>query len=110
MGKFYIRKLYSRPLGTAPQAAGFVIEKVGVEAKQPNSAIRKAVRVQMKRYGKKILAYVPEDGGLNFVDENDDVMVSGFGRSGRAMGDMPGIRFKIVKVGNVGLSSLCKHK
>ena len=29
------------PLGGAPQARGIVLEKVGIEAKQPNSAVRK---------------------------------------------------------------------
>lgn len=31
----------------------------GIEAKQPNSAIRKAVRVQLIKNGKKIAAFVP---------------------------------------------------
>ena len=31
----------------------------GVEAKQPNSAIRKCVRVQLIKNGKKITAFVP---------------------------------------------------
>jgi len=42
----------------------------GIEAKQPNSAIRKCVRVQLIKNGKKIAAFVPRDGCLNFVDEN----------------------------------------
>ena len=37
----------SDPLEGAPQARGIVLEKIGVEAKQPNSAIRKCVRVQL---------------------------------------------------------------
>lgn len=41
-----------------------------MEAKQPNSAIRKGVRVQLVKNGKKIAAFVPRDGCLNFVDEN----------------------------------------
>ncbi|EDY34544.1 Ribosomal protein S12, partial [Aciduliprofundum boonei T469] len=35
----------SDPLEGSPQARGIVIEKVGIEAKQPNSAIRKCVKV-----------------------------------------------------------------
>merc|ERR1711939_487367 len=58
---------------------GIVLEKVGVEAKQPNSAIRKCVRVQLIKNGKKVTAFVPNDGCLNFVDENDEVLISGFG-------------------------------
>jgi small subunit ribosomal protein S23e len=41
-----------------------------MEAKQPNSAIRKGCRVQLVKNGKKIAAFVPRDGCLNFVDEN----------------------------------------
>ena len=41
----------SDPLEGAPQARGIVLEKVGVEAKQPNSAIRKCVRVQLIKNG-----------------------------------------------------------
>ena len=42
----------------------------GIEAKQPNSAIRKCVRVQLIKNGKKIAAFVPRDGCLNYCDEN----------------------------------------
>ena len=42
----------------------------GLEAKQPNSAIRKGVRVQLIKNGKKIACFVPRDGCLNYVDEN----------------------------------------
>ena len=42
----------------------------GVESKQPNSAIRKAIRCQLIKNGKKITAFVPRDGCLNFIDEN----------------------------------------
>lgn len=41
-----------------------------MEAKQPNSAIRKGVRVQLIKNGKKIAAFVPRDGCLNFLEEN----------------------------------------
>jgi ribosomal protein S12 len=37
---------------------------------------------------------VPNDGCLNFVDENDEVLLAGFGRKGKAKGDIPGVRFK----------------
>ncbi|EEH16582.1 ribosomal protein S23 (S12) [Paracoccidioides brasiliensis Pb03] len=86
------------------------LEKVGVEAKQPNSAIRKCVKVQLIKNGKKVTAFVPNDGCLNFVDENDEVLLAGFGRKGKAKGDIPGVRFKVVKVSGVGLSALWKEK
>ena len=51
----------ANPLGGASMAKGIVLEKI-IEAKQPNSAIRKCVRVQLIKNGKKIAAFVPRDG------------------------------------------------
>ncbi|KAG4093281.1 hypothetical protein PIROE2DRAFT_67194 [Piromyces sp. E2] len=98
------------PFGGSSHAKGIVLEKIGVEAKQPNSAIRKCVRVQLIKNGKKITAFVPNDGCLNYVEENDEVLISGFGRKGRAVGDIPGVRFKVVKVSGVSLLALYKEK
>merc|ERR1712008_586107 len=77
------------PFACASQAKGIVIEKLGVEAKQPNSAVRKAVRVQLIKNGKKITAFVPNDGCLNYIEENDEVLIAGFGRSGHAVETFP---------------------
>ena len=87
-----------------------MVEKVAVEAKQPNSAIRKCVRVQLKKNNKRITAFVPKDGCLSFLDDNDEVLIAGLGRKGHAVGDVPGVRFKVVKVAGVSLLSLWKHK
>ena len=110
----YIRRLGGsakhNPLGKAPCASGIIIEKIAVEAKQPNSAIRKCVRVQLKKNNKKITAFVPRDGGLTFCEDNDEVLIQGFGRKGHAVGDMPGVRFKVVKVAGVSLKALWSHK
>ena len=40
----------------------------------------------------------------------DEVLVAGFGRKGHAVGDIPGVRFKIVKVAGVALSALFREK
>ena len=87
-----------------------MLEKIGIEAKHPNSAIRKCVRVQFTKNGKKSQAFVPSDGCLNFIEENDEVLVAGFGCKGHAIGDIPGVRFKVVKVANVSLLALYKGK
>lgn len=100
--------LKANPFGGSSHAKGIVLEKIGIEAKQPNSAIRKCVRVQLIKNGKKITAFVPKDGCLNFVDENDEVLIAGFGRSGHAVGDIPGVRFKVAKVANTSLLALWK--
>ncbi|XP_051899853.1 40S ribosomal protein S23-like [Pristis pectinata] len=85
--------LKANPFGGASHAKGIVLEKVGVEAKQPNSAVRKCVRVQLIKSGKKITASVLNDGCLNFIEEDNEVLVAGFGRKGHAVGDIPGVRF-----------------
>jgi len=98
------------PFGGSSHAKGIVTDKIGVEAKQPNSAIRKCVRVQLIKNAKRIAAFVPRDGCLNYVDINDPVLISGFGRKGHAVGDLPGIRFKVVTVQGCSLLALYKEK
>lgn len=78
----------------------FLLDFSGVEAKQPNSAIRKCVRVQLIKNGKKITAFVPRDGCLNYIEENDEVLVAGFGRKGHAVGDIPGKTFSFLSIKN----------
>ena len=96
--------------GGASHAAGIVTKKIAVEAKQPNSASRKCVKVQLRKNNKSIIAFVPGDGNLEFIDENDRVLIAGLGRKGHAVGDIPGVRFKVVHVADLGLLALFKRK
>ena len=99
------------PLEGAPQALGIVLQKVGRESKQPNSAIRKCVRAQLKKNGKTITAFLPGDGAFNFIDEHDLVLLEGIGGAkGRAIGDLPGVRWRVVKVNGVSLQALLTGK
>ena len=82
----------------------------GIESKQPNSAIRKCIKVQLIKNTKKITAFVPNDGCLNFIESNDEVLIAGFGRKGRSKGDIPGVKFKVVKVSGTSLLALFKGK
>jgi small subunit ribosomal protein S12 len=101
----------SDPLQGAPMGRGIVLEKVGVESKQPNSAIRKCVRTQLIKNGKVITAFLPGDGALNVVDEHDEVIVEGIGGSrGGSMGDIPGVRWKVNMVNGVSLKQLVLGK
>jgi small subunit ribosomal protein S12 len=103
--------LKSDPLAGAPMARGIVLEKVGVESKQPNSAIRKCVRTQLIKNGRVITAFLPGDGALNVVDEHDEVVVEGIGGSrGGSMGDIPGVRWKVVTINGVSLKQLVLGK
>ena len=99
------------PLQGSAQARGIVIEKVGIEAKQPNSAIRKCVKVQLIKNGRQVTAFAPGDGAINYIDEHDEVLIEGIGgRMGRSYGDIPGVRFKVIKVNNVSLKELVRGR
>ncbi len=101
----------SDPLEGAPQARGIVIEKVGIEAKQPNSAIRKCVKVQLIKNGRVVTAFAPGNGAINFIDEHDEVVIEGIGgRLGRSKGDIPGVRYKVVKVNGIALIELVRGR
>ena len=170
-GQQHMRQLLRRPWPMRRNASltpPLTLCRSGIEAKQPNSAIRKCVRAQLIKNGKKIAAFVPRDGCLNFIDENvshsrqdptdahstacsarivaaaaglpprctagrtrglrvarvacawlsrgplpapqDEVLIAGFGRKGHAVGDIPGVRFKVVKVSGVALLALYREK
>lgn len=108
----YVRRLRRRKekkglLAGAPMGRGIVLQKVGVESKQPNSAIRKCVRVQLIKNGRLVTAFLPGDGALNHIDEHDEVMIEGIGGPrARSMGDIPGVRYKVSKVNGVPLNLL----
>ena len=95
----------------APQGRGIVLEKVGVEAKQPNSAIRKCIKVQLIKNGRQITAFAVGDGAINFIDEHDEVLVEGIGgRMGRSYGDIPGVRYKVIQVNGTSLDELVRGR
>ena len=99
------------PLKGSSQARGIVLEKVGIEAKQPNSAIRKCVRIQLIKNGKLITAFAPGDGAINQIEEHDEVTIEGIGgRMGRSMGDIPGVRWQVCKVNDIALKEILKGK
>lgn len=99
------------PLEGAPMARGIVLEKIGIEARQPNSSIRKAVRVQLIKNGKQVTAFCPGDGAINFIEEHDEVIIEKIGgRQGRSMGDIPGVRYKVVVVNETSLKELVRGR
>ena len=101
----------SDPLGGKNQAKGIVTEKVQKEAKQPNSAMRKCCRVQLVKNGRQITAFMPGDGAQKLIDEHDEVMVECIGGTkGRAKGDIPGVRWQVLKVNDQSLDALRKGK
>jgi len=104
-------KKKSDPLGGASQAKGIILEKIQLEAKQPNSAMRKCVRVQLTKNGKQISAFLPGDGASKMVNEHDEVQVECIGgKMGRAKGDIPGVRWRVIKVNDQSLAALLGGK
>ena len=99
------------PLQNANQAKGIVLEKTTREAKQPNSALRKCVVVQLSKNGKSITAFLPGNSASKFIYEHDEVMFEGIGGiRGKAKGDIPGVRWKVIQVNAQSLKALTKGK
>ena len=56
-------------------------------------------------------AFAVGDGAINFIDEHDEVMVEGIGgRLGRSYGDLPGVRYKVIKVNGVSLQEMVRGR
>jgi small subunit ribosomal protein S12 len=104
-------KRQADPLSGSSQAKGIVLEKIQLEAKQPNSAMRKCVRVQLIKNGKQVSAFLPGDGATKLVDEHDEVIIECIGgKMGRAKGDIPGVRWRVLKVNDQSLNALLRGK
>ena len=114
--KKYVRKARdlrrkSDPLEGASQARGIVLEKIQLEAKQPNSGLRKCARVQLIKNAKQVTAMCPGDGATKLIDEHDEVIIECIGgRKGRSKGDLSGIRWQVIKVNDQSLDALLKGK
>jgi len=99
------------PLEGASQAKGIVLEKVEIEAKQPNSAMRKCAKVQLIKNNKQVTVFIPGNLASRFIDEHDEVIIERIGgKQGGSKGDIPCVRFQIIKVNDQPLSRLVHGK
>jgi small subunit ribosomal protein S12 len=99
------------PLHGSSQAKAIVLEKLQIEAKQPNSAMRKCARVQLVKNGKQVTAFMPGDGAQKLINEHDEVIIECIGgKMGRAKGDIPGVRWQVIKVNDQSLNALLGGK
>ena len=99
------------PIGRSSQAKGIVVKKTQIEAKQPNSAMRKACRVQLTKNGKEVTAFIPGNLAQKFVDEHDEVLIERIGgKQGRTKGDLSGVRFQVIQVNDQPLHRLWQGK
>ena len=101
----------SDPLKGSSQAKAIVLQKTQREAKQPNSAMRKCIVCQLIKNGKKVAAFVPGYNAIKQLNEHDEVIVQCIGGTkGRAKGDIPGIRWQVIKVNDQSLKDLRSGK
>jgi len=104
-------KQKSNPLKSSSQAKAIVLEKTQREAKQPNSAMRKCVVTQLIKNGRKVTAFVPGYNAIKFINEHDEVIIEEIGGAqGKSKGDIPGIRWQVIKVNDQSLDALLKGK
>ena len=101
----------SDPLEGASQAKGIVLQKIQKEAKQPNSAMRKCCKVQLTKNSRQVIAFIPGNLAQKFIDEHDEVMIERIGgKQGRSKGDIPGVRYQVIKVNDQPLQRLVQGK
>ncbi len=116
LNKWYKKRMLhlkekSDPLKGSHQAKAIVLEKVQLEAKQPNSAMRKAVKVQLIKNGRQITAFVPGYNAIKIINEHDEVIVECIGGAmGGSKGDIPCVKWQVIKVNDQSLNALVKGK
>ena len=109
--RIYSLKIKSDPLKGASQAKAIVLSKVQLEAKQPNSAMRKCCKLQLTKNGRKITAFVPGNLASRFINEHDEVIVECIGGAmGKSKGDIQGVRWQVIKVNDQSLNALVRGK
>lgn len=92
-----------------PTITGVVTSILEKEARQPSSGKRTCVRVNTKMG--ILVAYIPHDHIKTYINVHDTVVIQSIGgKKGRSMGDIPGARFKVIKIGNKATSQIFKGR
>ena len=96
------------PLEGAPAAKAIVLQKTEIEVKQPHSGLRKCVKCQIKKNGRGVTAYAGYGPGcIKQIDEHNEVTIERMGApQRRAFGDMPGVKFRVIKVNGVAIKEI----
>ena len=87
----------------------FIAEKILIEAKQLNSTIRMCGLVQLNKNRKSIAISVLFGVCLNYVDENDKVLIVDVCHSWHTGGNTPRARFTCVQFSGMLLLVLCRE-
>ncbi len=97
------------PLEGSPRGKGIVLAKRAIQCKQPGSALRKCVVVQLVKNGKSVTAFCPGVGAVKQIDEHNTVEIERIGGSQNGpKGDIPGVKFKVVSVNGVSLLEILR--
>jgi len=73
--------------------------------------VSNCVKVQLLKNGRKITAFAPGNNAIKMIDEHDEVLVECIGGTkGRSKGDLPAIRWQVIKVNDQSLDALLKGK
>jgi Ribosomal protein S12 len=104
------------PLTNSGFVSGIVVEKGAVFTKirrRSTYGTRRLVKVQLMRTGQRVLAFVPFDGGIHYIDESDLVLLCKV-RKGKNIGDIDvgagSVKYKVIKVSGVSLYALTLEK
>lgn len=78
--KKYLKTIFNNPKKKVKTKrpvmfSAIVLNKRNVEAKQPNSGLRKCIKIQTKKDGKILYAFCPGDGAIEFIEEHDEVLI-----------------------------------
>ena len=65
------------------------------------------MKVQLIKNGRQVTAFLPGDGAQKLVAEHDEVIIECIGgKMGRAKGDIPCVRWQVIKVNDQSLQAL----
>lgn len=94
----------------APMARGIVLDnKIIKGARQPNSANRKCLRVQLVKNKKRVLAFAPGNRAITFINNHSEVLLSYINR-GKSYGDLVGVLYKVEAVDNQPIRELVRGR
>lgn len=95
-------KISTQKLMAGP-AKGIVLNILPVKAKGTQDTWRQCVKVKLVATGKTVLAFVPGDGHISWISENDEVFVMPTRKK-----DIPQVKYKVEKVASCSFHRLDK--
>ncbi|KAL9642441.1 hypothetical protein ABK040_004800 [Willaertia magna] len=85
--------------------SGIVKEMINIHVKSPNSGIKTCVKVELCKNKKEVLAFVPCDGGVLNLDENDSVLLEK-----KKKKDVTNCHYFVIKFNHICLKDFCNNK